>query len=216
MHLSGVDELIIGSELAYGHWGTVAFNTLIWVAAAYLLIRPEKRVEQLNLALFAAFLLVNFVESYGYPYTLSLLADRVARYPGADHLGWRAGDLWRVLFETGPGEGAFDWFHIIAGILVFGGLIVLFVGHRTLEASLQSGVPATTGPYRWVRHPQYLALHAIMLGNLVQSPTLVTLLLFPALIYLYYRLAVREEQETRARFGPAYESYCERTPRFLR
>ncbi len=211
-----MEDLIIGSELAYGHWGTVAFQTIIWCAAAYLLIRPARRVEYANLALFGLFLLVNFVESYGYPFTLLLVTDRVARYGAADHLGWRAGDLWRVLFEGKGGGGAFDWYHIVAGILVFGGLIVLYLARRTLDASLASGVPATTGPYAWIRHPQYLALYAIMLGNLVQSPTVLTLLLFPVLIYLYNRLAAREEEEVRARFGTAYENYCGRTPRFLR
>ena len=143
-------------------------------------------------------------------------ADQLARYAGADHLGWRAGDLCRVLFETAGRAGAFDWFHIIAGVLIFGGLIVLFLSRKALDAALQSGVPATTGPYRWVRHPQYLALYSIMLGNLVQSPALLTLLLFPVLIYLYAGLARREEQELLARFGPAYQIYCKRTPRFLR
>ena len=209
-------ELMMGTELAYGHWGTVAFNTIIWIAAAYLLIRPERRVEYANIALFGLFLLVTHVESYGYPFTLSLFADQLARYAGADHLGWRAGDLWRVLLETSDRAGAFDWFHIIAGVLIFGGLIVLFLSRKALEAALQSGVPATAGPYRWVRHPQYLALYSIMLGNLVQSPALLTLLLFPVLIYLYAGLARREEQELLARFGPAYKIYCKRTPRFLR
>ena len=138
------------------------------------------------------------VESYGYPFTLSLFADELARYAGADHLGWRAGDLWRVLFETAGREGAFDWFHIIAGVLIFGGLIVLFLSRKTLEAALQSGVPATAGPYRWVRHPQYLALYSIMLGNLVQSPAILTLLLVPVLTS--YAVLARLEQELLTRF----------------
>ncbi|MGQ0592958.1 MAG: methyltransferase family protein [Gammaproteobacteria bacterium] len=211
-----MEELIIGSELAYGHWGTVAFNTIIWSAAAYLLIRPERPLEHVGIALFGLSLLVTYAESYGYPFTLSLFAGQLASYAGADHLGWRAGDLWRVLFETSGREGAFDWFHIIAGVLIFGGLIVLFLSRKALEAALASGVPATGGPYRWVRHPQYLALYSIMLGNLVQSPALLTLLLFPVLIYLYAGLARREEQELLARFGPIYEIYCGRTPRFMR
>jgi hypothetical protein len=206
----------MGTELAYGHWGTMIFNTIIWTGAGYLLIRPERALEHLAFAGFALFQAVTYAEAYGYPFTLSLLAGQMARYGAADQLGWRAGDLWRVLFEgTARGEG-YDWFHILAGILMFGGLIVLYLSRRSLEAARDSGVPATTGPYGWVRHPQYMALFAIMLGNLVQSPSLFTLVLFPVLVYGYNRMARSEEQAVTERFGQAYALYCQRTPRFLR
>ncbi len=55
----------------------------------------------------------------------------------------------------------------------------------------------------------------IMLGFLVQWPTLLTLLMFPVLLYMYVRLARREEREVEARFGKAYRSYAARTPAFL-
>jgi protein-S-isoprenylcysteine O-methyltransferase Ste14 len=74
---------------------------------------------------------------------------------------------------------------------------------------------ATTGPYKYVRHPQYVGFIAIMFGFLVQWPTLVTLVMFPILVTVYIRLAKREEQEVRAEFGMQWDEYAARTPGFF-
>jgi len=55
----------------------------------------------------------------------------------------------------------------------------------------------------------------IMIGVLLQWPRLLTLAMFPALVVLYWRLAVEEERETAARFGPAWAGYRRATPAFL-
>ena len=54
-----------------------------------------------------------------------------------------------------------------------------------------------------------------MVGFLLQWPTLVTLAMFPVLLYVYRRLAIREERDVATGFGPAWDSYAERTPRFV-
>lgn len=105
--------------------------------------------------------------------------------------------------------------HLGGGVLIFGGLGVLYYAWKALMAARASGVPAATGPYAPVRHPQYLALAAMMLGFVVQGPTLLTLILLPGLVYAYLRLARREESETLVEFGPAYATYMRRTPRFV-
>lgn len=55
----------------------------------------------------------------------------------------------------------------------------------------------------------------ILLGFLLQWPTLLTLLMFPVLVLMYSRLAVSEEAAMRARFGAEFDAYAARTPRFL-
>ena len=74
---------------------------------------------------------------------------------------------------------------------------------------------ATTGPYAVIRHPQYVAFVLILLGFLLQWPTLLTLVMFPILLVMYGRLALTEETEMRAQFGEAFERYARRTPRFI-
>jgi protein-S-isoprenylcysteine O-methyltransferase Ste14 len=46
----------------------------------------------------------------------------------------------------------------------------------------------------------------------VQWPTILTLAMFPVLVWMYVRLARHEEQDVRAQFGEKYERYAEATP----
>lgn len=55
----------------------------------------------------------------------------------------------------------------------------------------------------------------ILLGFLVQWPTLLTLLMFLILLVMYGRLAVAEERDTGKQLGNDYRRYAARTPRFI-
>jgi len=73
----------------------------------------------------------------------------------------------------------------------------------------------TTGPYRRVRHPFYVAVALIMLSNALAAANWFLLIGGAAAISL---LAIRvriEEAQLLARFGGAYEAYMKRTHRFL-
>jgi protein-S-isoprenylcysteine O-methyltransferase Ste14 len=105
--------------------------------------------------------------------------------------------------------------HIISDILVLGGLILLAVSWKVLYRAQRNYEIACRGPYSKIRHPQYAAFIVIMVGFLVQWPTLPTLLMFPVLVWLYIRLARREEKEALAMFGEQYAQYAENTPRFI-
>lgn len=61
-----------------------------------------------------------------------------------------------------------------------------------------------TGPYAHVRHPQYDGFILVMIGFLIQWPTILTLIMFPILVYMYKKLARSEEKEALAEFGEAY------------
>ena len=78
---------------------------------------------------------------------------------------------------------------------------------------LRSDRLANTGPYAWVRHPQYVGFLAIMVGFLLQWPTIPTLVMFPALVYVYWRLARTEELELAARHPDDWPSYAARVQR---
>jgi protein-S-isoprenylcysteine O-methyltransferase Ste14 len=73
----------------------------------------------------------------------------------------------------------------------------------------------TTGPYHWIRHPFYDAVGLIILANSLAAANWF-LFLSGGLVFIL--LVVRtgiEEKHLRARFGPAYQEYVERTGRFL-
>ncbi|WP_433258681.1 methyltransferase family protein [Streptosporangium sp. CA-135522] len=73
---------------------------------------------------------------------------------------------------------------------------------------------AATGPYAWVRHPQYDGFILIMIGFLLQWPTIPTLIMFPILVLVYARLARSEEHEVAIRYRDQWEPYAARTPTF--
>jgi protein-S-isoprenylcysteine O-methyltransferase Ste14 len=137
-----------------------------------------------------------------------------ARYPALDLMSHDAGHLWLTLFGI-SGDPHFGALHIASGLLIAGGFILLASAWRILHDAQQHGRLATTGPYAHIRHPQYVGFIVIMLGFLLQWPTLLTLLMFPLLTLMYVRLAHREEAEERRRFGAAYDAYAAAVPAWL-
>ena len=55
----------------------------------------------------------------------------------------------------------------------------------------------------------------ILFGFLLQWPTLLTLAMFPVLVFMYLRLARREEREVEDEFGDSYRRYAAATPAFF-
>ena len=66
-----------------------------------------------------------------------------------------------------------------------------------------------------MRHPQYDGLLLIMIGFLLQWPTIPTLVMFPVLAMVYLRLARAEARETASRFGDTWQGYANVTPAFI-
>ena len=62
-----------------------------------------------------------------------------------------------------------------------------------------------------------LAVHLLIgpWSGLVPGVDLSHLLMFPGLVYVYRRLAIREERKVAAQLGSVYDDYARRTPRFL-
>ena len=99
--------------------------------------------------------------------------------------------------------------------VIFGGFIGLSGAWDVLYKAQRTHTLATTGPYAYLRHPQYAGFMLIMIGFLLQWPTLLTLIMFPILVTMYVRLARREEREVRVEFGEAYARYAAKTPAFF-
>ena len=95
------------------------------------------------------------------------------------------------------------------------GLWLIVTAWGVLWRARRSERLAATGPYASVRHPQYVGFLLVMVGFLLQWPTIPTLLMFPILVWVYRRLSLLEERGVWPGFGAAWDVYAERTPRFV-
>ena len=200
---------------AYGLWSLVIINSLVFIIFAFSFAKPQSSRDWRSFGAFSAFLVALFTEMYGFPLTIYLLSGWLAQqFPGVDFLSHDAGHLLEVIFgwRSNPHFGPF---HILSTILIVLGFWLLASAWKVLYAAQRTRRLATTGPYARVRHPQYIGFVLIMTGFLLQWPTLVTLTMFPVLVFMYWRLARREERDAREEFGDAYRHYEEDTPAFL-
>lgn len=200
---------------AYGLWGLAIINSVIFIAFAFSFFKPQTKTDWRTFSAFSAFLVALFVEMYGFPLSIYLLSGWLSsKYPSVNFFTHDSGHLIHTLLRM-KGDPHFDPFHILSNVFIFGGFLVLSYAWHTLWKAQRSRRLARTGLYARMRHPQYSAFILIMLGFLLQWPTLVTLAMFPVLVVMYVRLALREEKAARAEFGVEYERWAAVTPRFF-
>lgn len=203
------------TQTAYGLWPLVILNSAIFIMFAFSFFKPSTARDWRTFSAFAAFIVALFVEMYGFPLTIYLLSGWLqTRYPGLDILSHDAGHLWSTLLGE-KGDPHFGVLHIASYVLLGYGFYLLSSAWNALYHAQRRHALATAGPYARIRHPQYVAFVLILLGFLLQWPTLLTLLMFPILLLMYGRLAVTEEAEMRKQFGEEYERYIQHTPRFF-
>jgi methanethiol S-methyltransferase len=200
---------------AYGLWTLVFINSAIFILFAYSFFKPQTKRDWRSFGAFSAFLVALFTEMYGFPLTIYFLSGWLqSRYPSVNWLSHDAGHLLEMLFGW-KGNPHLGPFHILSFVFIGGGFVLIGAAWRVLYQAQQRRGLAVTGPYRYVRHPQYLGFVMIMFGFLLQWPTILTLLMFPVLVLMYVRLAHHEEEETRAEFGEVYNRYAANTPRWI-
>ncbi len=200
---------------AYGLWSLVIINSLVFIVFAFSFAKPQSPRDWRSFGAFSAFLVALFSEMYGYPLTIYLLSGWLGRhYPGVDFLSHDAGHLLEDLFgwRANPHFGPF---HLLSNILIIAGFFLLAAAWKVLYQAQRQHTLATTGPYAKIRHPQYAGFVMIMFGFLLQWPTIVTLAMFPILLYMYVRLARAEEKEARAEYGEEYSKYADHVPAFF-
>lgn len=200
---------------AYGLWVLVILNSAIFIIFAFSFTKPKTSRDWRSFGAFSAFIIALFTEMYGFPLTLYLLSGWLgSRSPQLDIFSHNAGHLWHTLLGL-KGDPHFDVFHILSNILIFCGFILLASAWEKLYRAQRENKLATTGPYAYLRHPQYVAFILIMFGFLLQWATILTLLMFPVLVWMYVRLAKSEEREAHEQFGKEYEINAAQVPAFF-
>ncbi len=199
----------------YGLWSLVIINSAIFIIFAFSFAKPQNARDWRSFGAFSAFLVALFTEMYGFPLTIYFLMPWLTQqFPGVDWLSHDAGHLLEMIFgwKANPHFGPF---HLLSSIFIFLGFIMLSSAWRVLYQAQSRHRLATEGWYARMRHPQYVAFILIMFGFLLQWPTLITLIMFPALVFMYVRLAKHEEKIAESEFGDAYRQYAAHTPGFF-
>ena len=202
------------NSYGYGLWFLVIVNSAVFIIFAASFFHPRTRRDWKAMGAFSSFIVALMVEMYGFPLTIYFLSGWLGSRFESLTLTHNGGHLWSELVGW-EGDPHVSPFHLASYVFIGGGFWAIAAAWPVLLRAAQGGKLATTGLYARVRHPQYVGFLAIMVGFLLQWPTVPTLVMFPVLILIYRRLSIQEEKAVAAEFGPAWDIYARRTPRFI-
>jgi len=142
---------------AYGLWGLVIVNSVIFILFAYTFFKPQTARDWRSFGAFSAFLVALFTEMYGFPLTIYFLSGWLqSRYPGVDWFSHDAGHLTEMMFgwKANPHFGPF---HILSFVLIGGGF------WSTVHPEIAP--PVRKGPDNPARQGQLKASHTERSGK---------------------------------------------------
>jgi protein-S-isoprenylcysteine O-methyltransferase Ste14 len=190
------------------NWGYVVLNAIL-LSLFLLFIKFRRKAARLPSSVYLAFIVALYIEMYGFPLTM---------YFFAWFLGYEnVVSLWFLLVGL-TGKDLFVSIFLgvilpISNMIVLAGIFLIVFGWSRIFGAKDQLV--TTGIYGRVRHPQYLGFLLLTLGINFLWPTFSTLILWPILALLYYRLAREEEKEIEKKFGEDYREYKNTVPMFI-
>ena len=200
------------TNYAYGHWSLVIISILLvfFFVSKYIPVRT--RLEKRSGGVLATFIVALFTEMYGFPLTIYFLSSRFGVEIPFTH---KYGHLLAYLLTYLGLDILYGWalVMILSNVMIIIGMIWIIRGWKQVYSS--DGELVTTDVYARMRHPQYSGIILAAAGFLIQWPTLLTLILFPFVVTMYYRLAMREERDVEEKFKDEYLDYRRRVPAFV-
>jgi protein-S-isoprenylcysteine O-methyltransferase Ste14 len=198
-----------------GRWDIVALNVGVFLAVLLPLVlgmrwKVDWGSRSKSLGVYGAFMVSMFVEMYGVPLSFYLTSAALSEPASA---GYQP-DFVVSFTVFGQGFAMTPW-KIVGAAITTVGIALVAVGWASLYRTDKE--VKTDGIYAYSRHPQYVGIILVVFGWFVHWPTFLTMALLPVLVYFYYKLALKEEEEVREVISDAskYDEYAKGTPRFV-
>jgi protein-S-isoprenylcysteine O-methyltransferase Ste14 len=191
----------------YNWFGVVFFAVLYGVI---LLFMPfYKKMDRKPAGTYLAFVIAFAIEMHGIPFSMYVISWLIGK-------NLPEGVLWgHTLFDTIGYWGMY--INIACGtvgiFLIMNGWYNIYKKYWSRETG--TGTLVETGIYKYIRHPQYTGLLLLSFGMMVEWATLPLLILYPVMVFMYVRLAKKEEQDMIEEFGIDYKNYMEDTKMFI-
>jgi protein-S-isoprenylcysteine O-methyltransferase Ste14 len=189
------------------NWGFVAINFVL-LSLFLVFIAFRRKIARLPSSIYIAFIVALYFEMYGFALTMYVI-NAVFGFNNTV-------TLWYLLSILTGTELFYSIFLSvilpISNIIILSGIFLIIFGWQRIYK--KKGKLVTIGIYAQIRHPQYLGFMLFTAGIDFLWPTFSTLLLWPILVFLYYRLAKEEEGKLEETFGEEYRKYKNAVPRF--
>lgn len=200
---------------AYGLWTMVAFSILMVLFLTFSYVKPKNKYEWRSMGVFLGFVVALFTEMYGVPLTIYFLTGWLgSNYPVFDPFSHSSGHLFLVFIGLSHSTFAMSFLHILTNAIIFLGFYMVYKGWKLIYDAKDDQL-VTEGIYSYIRHPQYTGLFLVTLGFFIQWPTILTLIMWPILMFTYYRLSMREEKILADKFGEKFYEYKKLVPAFI-
>jgi len=197
----------------FGDWLLVFINILLFSLFALFSVRTSGKKDWKSFGVYEAFIVSLFTEMYGIPLTIYFLSSLCGLPLTADPVHGHLLAALLALAGVWDLETGVTVVMVISSLMLFAAFYLVIVGW--LQVFKSKGTLVTDGLYGAVRHPQYLGIIIATTAFLIQWPTILTVAMWPFLIYAYYTQALKEEREMEEKFGEKYRLYKQRVPMLI-
>jgi len=192
----------------FNNWFGVLFFVVLY-SVVLLFIPFYRKMDKKPAGTYLAFVIAFAIEMHGIPFSMYVISWIVGK-------NLPEGILWGHTLVSSIGYWGMYvniGCAVVALSLILNGWYNIHKKYWSKETG--TGSLVTTGVYRYIRHPQYTGLLLLSFGMLAEWATLSMLILYPAIVGMYIRLAKKEEKDMLVEFGDEYKEYMRTTKMFI-